>query len=145
MIHLEIIDAPDALAIGQYKLYFPRIFIGRSIHNTIPIDHKSIDNRLGAFKNLGNSLTFVTSKQYLVNRKQVSGIIKLKENDIIEIENLIIKVLSYEFSESHQADEYYKYLEEIRESEPAKYKFLTALENHYIQLTGYYDEQFLEE
>lgn len=144
MIHIEISDCEDLLSIGHFKFHLPRIFIGRSIHNDIPIEDQQIPLELGVVKHLGDSLTFITDFPYQLNNKEVKGILKLNKGDTIKIKNITMQIIDFEIPKENRVDEYYRYLEKVKSESPQKYKFLQALEKHYIKLTGYYDNELLE-
>lgn len=145
MIHIEVIDSVDTLSIGHYKLNLPRVFIGRSIHNNIPVDDPNIELYTGVIKQMSNALTFVSKNPFKLNNKRIEGIVKLNKNDLIEVKTLKFKVIDFDFSSISNSEDYYQYLESIKESEPKKYQLIQALEEHYIKLTGQYDNDFMEE
>lgn len=145
MIHIEVIDSVDTLSIGHYKLNLPRVFIGRSIHNNIPVDDPNIELYTGVIKQMSNALTFVSKNPFKLNNKRIEGIVKLNKNDLIEVKTLKFKVIDFDFSSISNSEDYYQYLESIKESDPKKYQLIQALEEHYIKLTGQYDNDFMEE
>lgn len=145
MIHIEVIDSVDTLSIGHYKLNLPRVFIGRSIHNNIPVDDPNIELYTGVIKQMSNALTFVSKNPFKLNNKRIEGIVKLNKNDLLEVKTLKFKVIDFDLSSKSNSEDYYQYLESIKESDPKKYQLIQALEEHYIKLTGQYDNDFMEE
>ncbi|MEH0859915.1 MULTISPECIES: hypothetical protein [Halobacteriovorax] len=145
MIHIQVLDSQDLLSIGHYTLNLPRVFIGSSIHNNIPIEDTTLDLYVGVIKHMANSLTFVCAQPFKLNEKRIEGIVKLNKNDIIEVQNLKFKIVDFDENKHNDHEDYYQYLEDIKHKDPKKYKLIQALEQHYIKLTGQYDNDLLDE
>lgn len=145
MIQIEVLDSPDALSVGHYTYNLPRVFIGRAIHNNLPIDDDKLELYLGVIKHMANSLTFVCKKPFKLNEKRIEGIVRLNKNDIIEVQNLKLKIINFDDKNYSNHEDYYQYLEELKKNDPKKFQLIQSLEEHYIKLTGQYDNDFLDE
>ncbi|EPZ50540.1 hypothetical protein M902_1333 [Bacteriovorax sp. BAL6_X] len=144
MIHIKVLKTNDLLSLGEYHFNLPRVYIGRSIHNNLIIEDDSIEKEIGVLKSISHYLVFETRNSYKVNSKAVEGIVRLEKGDILECKGLQIQILEFQKSEESDFQDYYKYLEKIKVDDPAKFEFIQSLEEHYITLTGKYDDDFLE-
>lgn len=144
MIHLKVLKTNDLLSLGEYRFDLPRVYIGSSIHNNLIIEDKSIDKEIGVLKSISHYLVFETNSSYKVNSKAVKGIVRLEKGDILGCQGVQIQILEFLKSEESDFQDYYKYLEKLKVEDPAKYEFIQSLEEHYITLTGKYDDDFLE-
>ncbi|POB13056.1 MULTISPECIES: hypothetical protein [unclassified Halobacteriovorax] len=144
MIHLKVLKTNDLLSLGEYQFQLPRVYIGSSVHNNLIIEDKTLSKELGVLKSIGHHLVFETSSAYKVNSKSVEGIIRLEQNDILECQGIQIQIIEFQKSDENDFQDYYKYLERIKEEDPAKYDFIQSLEEHYVTLTGKYDNDLLE-
>lgn len=110
MIHLEILSSSDSLAIGLYEFEYDHVHIGRSKKNDLIFLEKELPP---SFMNLeiiedskGTHLvarSLTPSPFFFINGKKISGVIKLRQNDIIAFGENQIKILN--FKKTHEADD----------------------------------------
>lgn len=110
MIHLEILTSSDLLAIGLYEFEYDHVHIGRSKKNDLIFVEKELPS---SFMNLeiiedsqGTHLvarSFTRSPFFFINGKKISGVIKIRNNDIIAFGKNTIKILY--FKKTHEADD----------------------------------------
>lgn len=110
MIHLEILSSSDSLAIGLYEFEYDHVHIGRSKKNDLIFLEKElppsfmnleiIEDSKGAHL-VARSLT--SSPFFFINGKKISGVIKIRHNDIIAFGENQIKILN--FKKTHEAED----------------------------------------
>lgn len=86
MIYLEVIHSRDPLALGLYPFEFDQIAIGRSTKNDLIFLDPELPLRFLSIQFKGEQLVvqnFARSPFFFVNGKKVSGLLKIKMNDII--------------------------------------------------------------
>lgn len=102
MIHLEIISSKDPFAVGLYEYEFDRVYIGRSKKNDLIFLDKELPlNYLSIFvvkdeKGLNLAVkSFTRSPFFFVNGKKISGVLKLRRNDLIAFGENQIKIIDF--------------------------------------------------
>lgn len=110
MIHLEILSSSDSLAIGLYEFEYDHVHIGRSKKNDLIFLEKELPH---SFINLeiiqdfegihlvARSLT--RTPYFFINGKKISGVIKIRINDVIAFGENKIKILN--FKKTQEADD----------------------------------------
>lgn len=102
MIHLEILTSSDPLAVGLYEFEFNHIHIGRSKKNDLifldrelPLQYMTI--QIIQDKNgpglIVKSLT--RAPFFFVNGKKISGVLKIRPNDVIAFGENKIKIHAF--------------------------------------------------
>lgn len=102
MIHLEILSSSDPLAVGLYEFEYDHVHIGRSKKNDLIFLEKIIPLH---FMNLhiiqdsqGTHLvarSLTRSPFFFINGKKVSGVLKVRHNDVIAFGDNQIKILDF--------------------------------------------------
>ena len=110
MIHLEILTSSDSLAIGLYDFEYDHVHIGRSKKNDLIFVEKElpasymkieiVEDYKGCHL-VARSLT--RSPYFFINGKKISGVIKIRINDIIAFGDNKIKILN--FKKTHEVDD----------------------------------------
>jgi hypothetical protein len=110
MIHLEILTSSDSLAIGLYEFEYDHVHIGRSKKNDLIFLEKELPP---SFMNIeiiedskGTHLvarSLTRSPFFFINGKKISGVIKIRHNDIIAFGENQIKILN--FKKTYEADD----------------------------------------
>ncbi len=110
MIHLEILTSSDSLAVGLYEFEYDHVHIGRSKKNDLIFLEKELPP---TFMNLeiiedskGTHLvarSLTRSPFFFINGKKISGVIKIRHNDIIAFGENKIKILN--FKKTHEVDD----------------------------------------
>lgn len=102
MIHLEILTSSDPLAVGLYEFEYDHVHIGRSKKNDLIFLEKILPLH---FMNLhiiqdsqgmhlvARSLT--PSPFFFINGKKISGVLKVRQNDVIAFGDNQIKILNF--------------------------------------------------
>ena len=110
MIHLEILTSLDSLAIGLYEFEYDHIRIGRSkkndlifVEKELPLSFMNIEivEDSKGIHLVARSLT--PTPFFFINGKKISGVIKVRKNDIIDFGKNKIKILN--FKKTHIADD----------------------------------------
>ena len=110
MIHLEILRSLDSLAIGLYEFEYDHIHIGRSkkndlifIEKELPVNFMILEiiNDDKGMHLVARSLT--QTPYFFINGKKISGVIKIRPNDIIAFGKNKIKILN--FKKTHVIDD----------------------------------------
>jgi hypothetical protein len=102
MIYLEILSSSDPLAIGLYEFEYDHVHIGRSKKNDLIFVEKTLPAN---FMNLhiiqdsqGTHLiarSLTRSPFFFINGKKVSGVLKIRPNDIIAFGDNQIKIVKF--------------------------------------------------
>lgn len=110
MIHIEILSSSDPLAIGLYEFEFDHIHIGRSKKNDLIFLEKILPLNFMNLEILQDSdgthlvaRSLTRSPFFFINGKKVSGLLKVRINDVIAFGENQIKIL--DFSRTHEADD----------------------------------------
>lgn len=102
MIHLEILTSSDSLAIGLYEFEYDHVHIGRSKKNDLIFLEKELPYRfinleiIQDFEGIhlvARSLT--RTPFFFINGKKISGVIKVRINDVIAFGENKIKILNF--------------------------------------------------
>lgn len=96
MIHLEIIKSSEPWALGIYEFEFDHISIGRSKKNDLIFLDPLIPLNYLVIKILQGQLvvqSLLRSPFFFVNEKKVSGILKIKPDDIISFGDNHIRII----------------------------------------------------
>ena len=90
MIYLEILTSSDSLAIGLYEFEYDHVHIGRSKKNDLIFVEKELPLNFMTIEILEDSKgvhlvarSLVPSPFFFINGKKISGVIKIRQNDII--------------------------------------------------------------
>lgn len=110
MIHLEILSSSDPLAIGLYEFEYDHVHIGRSKKNdlifldkVLPLNFMNlhiIQDSQGTHL-VARSLT--RSPFFFINGKKISGVLKVRHNDVIAFGDNQIKIL--DFNKNREEDD----------------------------------------
>lgn len=102
MIHLEILASSDPLAVGLYEFEYDHVHIGRSKKNDLIFLEKILPLH---FMNLhivqdshGTHLvarSLTRSPFFFINGKKISGLLKIRPNDIIAFGDNQIKIINF--------------------------------------------------
>lgn len=102
MIHLEILSSSDPLAVGLYEFEYDHVHIGRSKKNDLIFLEKILPLH---FMNLhiiqdsqGTHLvarSLTPSPFFFINGKKISGVLKIRHNDVIAFGDNQIKILDF--------------------------------------------------
>lgn len=110
MIHLEILTSSDSLAVGLYDFEYDHVHIGRSKKNDLIFVEKELPASYMKIEivedSKGSHLVARTLNRFpyfFINGKKISGVIKLRINDIISFGENKIKILSYK--KTHEAED----------------------------------------
>ena len=102
MIYLEILTSSDSLAIGLYEFEYDHVHIGRSKKNDLIFVEKELPLNFMTIEILEDSKgvhlvarSLVPSPFFFINGKKISGVIKIRQNDIIAFGGNKIKILSF--------------------------------------------------
>ncbi len=102
MIHLEILTSLDPLAIGLYEFEYDHVHIGRSKKNDLIFVEKELPLKFMTLEIIEDYKTvhlvarsLVPSPFFFINGKKISGVIKIRHNDIIAFGNNQIKILNF--------------------------------------------------
>lgn len=136
MIHFQIIDSPDLLAIGDYQFSLHHITIGRSLGQTLPIDDIHLSKKVLTLKTTTKQLIVSCDDEYLINQKNVKGTINLKINDKIQIGQTLIQILNFNFEHSIDPNLYHETLKFVGETDPQLFMLIEKLEVLYVDLLG---------
>jgi hypothetical protein len=137
MITLEIIQSPDPSEIGTYPYLFDAVYIGKSQKADIQIEDQSFPLKYLTIK---CNLEFLSVHNeldtpfYFVNGKKMSGVRKLKINDIISFASYQIKVL--EFKRTFVEEDLSPFFDRFKKEAPELQFLLTFLENKIVELEG---------
>ena len=110
MIHLEILTSSDSLAIGLYEFEYDHVHIGRSKKNDLIFLEKELPHHfinleiiqdLEGIHLVARSLT--RTPFFFINGKKISGVIKIRINDVIAFGENKIKILN--FKKTQEADD----------------------------------------
>src|SRR6218665_2323540 len=103
MIHIEILSSSDPLAIGLYEFEFDHLLIGRSKKNDLIFLDKELPlNYMLLQVAVDKSVPYLFVKSltrspfFFVNGKKISGILKIRNNDIIAFGENKIKILYFQ-------------------------------------------------
>ncbi len=103
MIEIEILSSSDPFSKGTYKFEFDSVYIGRSkksdiifLDKELPLNYITIEIYQGqlVIKN------YPKSPFYFINGKKISGGFKLKIGDQINFGKHVLKIISFESTES---------------------------------------------
>lgn len=102
MIHLEILSSSDPQAIGLYEFEYDHVHIGRSKKNDLIFVEKILP---ASFMNLhiiqdsqGTHLvarSLTRSPFFFINGKKVSGVLKVRPDDVIAFGDNQIKIVNF--------------------------------------------------
>ncbi len=96
MIHLEITKSSTPLALGLYEYDFDQISIGRSKKNDLIFLDKELPLQYLVIKIVQGQLivqSLTPSPYFFVNEKKISGVLKLKPQDVIAFGDNQIRIL----------------------------------------------------
>jgi hypothetical protein len=104
MITIEIIKCKDALALGQYEYQFDQITIGRSRKNDLIFLDAQLPLNFLIIKFIQGQLVIQSKMKepfFFVNRKKISGMLKLKINDVIAFGDNQLRITNASMSAPH--------------------------------------------
>lgn len=96
MIHIEVINSNDPLAVGVYDFEFNQITVGRSRKCDLIFNDSKLPLQYLAIKTLQGQLVAQSKTRepfFFINGKKVSGTLKLKINDVIAFGSNEIRIL----------------------------------------------------
>ena len=105
MIHIEVLDTPDPIALGLYKFEFNYVYIGRSKKNDLIIVDKDIPAyflKLSIYSDGIKENLIVKNNLhdpfFHVNGKKISGSLKVKIDDVLSFGSTKIKISQFKKS-----------------------------------------------
>ena len=138
MIHLEIINSSEPLALGLYEYEFDHIRIGRSKKNDLIFLEPEIPLKYLILRIVNNQLivqSFKRSSFFFVNGKKVSGTLKLHPNDVLAFGVHQIRIIK---SAQTSATEDFSSIYEDFIKEASELKFaLDFIEEVLIEIEGH--------
>jgi hypothetical protein len=139
MIHLQVITSSDPLAIGQYNYQFDSVHIGRSKKNDLIFLDKDLPLYFLKLEiiNSGHQNELVIRNYnripfFYVNGKKISGVLKIKSNDVIAFGDNKIKIL--QFNLNPQSDDLATLYSKFDEESPELRFILDVIEDQLIAL-----------
>jgi len=96
MIYLEVTNCSDPLVLGLYEFEFDRISIGRSKKNDLIFLDRELPLRYLVIKIVQDQLvvqSLTREPYFFVNGKKISGILKVKNDDIIAFGENKIRII----------------------------------------------------
>lgn len=110
MIHLEILSSSDPLAVGLYEFEFNHVQIGRSKKNDLIFLDKALPlNYMNLQIHQDSKGTYLVARSergspfFFINGKKISGVIKVRINDVIAFGENQIKILDFRTT-THEED-----------------------------------------
>lgn len=96
MIHLDVLNSRDPLALGLYEYEYDQVTMGRSKKNDLIFLDKELPLHYLVIRYISGQLVVqsrVKEPFFFVNGKKVSGTLRLKVNDTIAFGNNQIRVV----------------------------------------------------
>ena len=110
MIYLEVLSSLDSMAIGLYEFEYDRVHIGRSKKNDLIFLEKELPLNFMNLEIIEDSKgihlvarSLNRSPFFFINSKKISGLIKVRVNDIIAFGGNKIKIVS--FKKTHNQED----------------------------------------
>ncbi len=127
MIEIEVIESPDIISIGPRNFFFNTILIGKDSGDVLINEEQILDPHLTIEIRPDINLSYQSPDVpfYHLNNKRVSGPQKIKKNDVIKIENSVLKIinLTYEnYNTQEETDIFNKKLLEVKDKDPELFK-----------------------
>ena len=96
MIYLEVIKSNDPLALGIYEFEFDQVSLGRSKKNDLIFLDPELPLQFLVLKIIQDQLVIQSLNRnpyFFINGKKISGMLKIKINDVISFGENQIKVV----------------------------------------------------
>jgi hypothetical protein len=102
MIHIEILTSSDSHAIGLYEFEFDEIYIGRSKKNDLIFLDRELPMNFMLLQIVEDSVgvhlvarSVTRTPFFYINKKKVSGTLKIHPNDVIAFGDNTIRVVKF--------------------------------------------------
>ncbi len=137
MIHIEVINSSEPLALGLYEYEFDQISIGRSKKNDLVFLNRELPLKYLTLKIVQNQLIIQSSPQspyFFINGKKLSGSLKLHINDTLSFASHNIRIINYALT--NRVEDFSATYEEFSKEAPELKFALDFIEEVLIELEG---------
>lgn len=109
MIHIEILTSSDPTALGLYEFEFDSIFIGRSKKNDLIFLDRELPQNFLILQIVEDSTgthlvarSVTRSPFFFINKKKVSGTLKIHPNDTIAFGDNTLKIVKFKKTKAEE-------------------------------------------
>ena len=134
MITVEIIDSIDKNRVGTYEFHKNMITIGSHYDDNIYIPELNLSREVFKIECKKDAIYIYPHTEvdrYHINKKINTTFKKLKQNDLISYNNLILKLVYFEYEELKSIEvQYNEYADIVLTSDPKKNEIIQKLGKH---------------